>query len=445
MNKKIKKIIPVFILPITAFLFITTKAEAQTRPTIPPIQPDPMTGCTGYETESKCHPEWADALANCVVGTFDSNTSTCTTANPDLYKIFPTVNVCSAKTMNDRCKPQRYNIYAATDLARRAEIMGREIGLQISCPVKKESIAGPDNNSHLNYYYNTYCTIEGIYGFDPDLLVNDPARNTSYTNWDVTLTTIKSSKAIEVCGGPDKTFFNPDGTYRCITSTQTPTQTSTQTNIQTSTQNQTTINQTNISQNINSYSSFLLSSLSSLVNNLKNHLQNSSGSNAIASQTTQNAYNSSLISSLNQMVVNLKSQLNSIQTNQKTSSTKTSSGITTPTIISIKTPDPYVELTLGNNQKSGIYSVGDTINYQIKMENVDSVSSNYVATPGDSCVGGSNNGESKPWVLNSVSSKEFSARVEECQKGNNYIITTIGKSSITGKTTASSISVYIKN
>ncbi len=112
---------------------------------------------------------------------------------------------------------------------------------------------------------------------------------------------------------------------------------------------------------------------------------------------------------------------------------------------SVGNTDPVVNLVVGNNNKIAIYSVGETIPYTVTMTNVNSVSSFYNTIPKDTCVGGSTNGEQKPWIVSfPVSNSVLSETVKSCQAGSTYIISVIGTNTTTGKISASSVSVYIR-
>lgn len=440
-----------FINIILSLFFVTNYIIAQTVPTIPAKTPDPESGCTGFETTAYCHPEWTLAMSNCVPGSFSANDSTCVTINPDLLKIMPKVSVCSPTNTAGPCRPERVNPYAAGTIAKQAENMGEQLGYTISCEASKTSLGfGLDGNTNLDYFMNSLCTINGQSGFSAELLVSSPS------NWTVLATELKSLEASKVCGIYKVVYWNPDGSYKCINSPAytdtcvgaenalkfnyvtkqpcTPVTTPTTPTVPT-TPAVTPSSQTGISSNTSSYIKNLYSVLNNMIANLKNQLGMVQTGQA-APQTTA-SYVSSVSQTLNGIISNLKGQLNSIDTEQ-----------TTTGIITVQTgaSAPLVELTLGNGLKSGTYSVGDTINYQVKMQNVDLVSSYYNTIPKDTCVGGSISGEQKPWVIKTVSSlSNFNAKVEQCQAGSTYVITVVGTNKTSGQIVASSVSVYIKN
>ncbi|OHB15263.1 MAG: hypothetical protein A2605_03030 [Candidatus Zambryskibacteria bacterium RIFOXYD1_FULL_39_35] len=434
------KKITVFAFVILGLLSLANYTYAQTRPTVPPLVPDSVTGCTGYENESRCRPEWADSASKCQVGTLGlGGANTCVTIDESVRRISPYVMVCSSTYQVAGCVPHKVNPYAAGSLAKQAEIMGRSLGYTISCSVETLGMAGyvnPINN--LTYGLFTSCTINGRSGFDAYTLVNDPARDTSYTNWDVMATELKSIAAAEACGGNiSNVYFNTDGTYRCITPTTPTTPT---TPVTPTTPTISTIPSTTINQSYLSYATNLTATLTKIIANLKSQLNSIGGiqtTTSIPASQTTTSYTSSITNALNNMTANLKSQLNSTGTGQNTTSG----------IVSVQTgaTTPSVELTLSNGLKSGTYSVGETVNYQVKMQNVDSVNSFYSAIPKDTCVGGSASGEQKPWIVKTVAPlSNFSDQVEQCQAGSTYIISVVGTNKTSGIINASSASVYIR-
>lgn len=210
----------VLTLLIVGFFSFINYANAQTRPTVPPLVPDSATGCTGYENEARCRPEWADSVSRCQVGTLNlGGANTCVTTDLAVKEVAPYVVVCSSSFQLDGCQPHKVNIYAAKNLANQAEIMGRSLGYTISCNTQTLGMAGyinPANN--LTYGLFTSCTVNGHSGFDAYTLVNDPARNSSYTNWDVLATELKSIAATTACGIYKVVSWNSNGTYQCVAS-----------------------------------------------------------------------------------------------------------------------------------------------------------------------------------------------------------------------------------
>lgn len=184
--------------------------------------------------------------------------------------------------------------------------------------------------------------------------------------------------------------------------------------------------------------------LTDLTKSLQNQLYsvNSTNQTSFTSQQTSTTGSTSFTSSM----MNLLNQTTRDLQNQLYSTGSTGSQTTTnQTQTSVPRPDPFVSLTLLSGVKSGIYSVGELIQYYITMRNVDSVRSFFTATPGDSCPNSSNSGEQVPWVVKAVGENiVFGDVVKQCQSGSNYVITVAGTNTTTGKTSASSISVLIR-
>ncbi|MFA5791967.1 MAG: hypothetical protein WC884_02930 [Candidatus Paceibacterota bacterium] len=310
--------------------------------TIPPLVLDPITGCTGFENEARCRPEWADSVSRCQVGSLNTGgPNTCVTTDAAVRVVAPFVQVCSSTYQIGSCTPLRANLNAAKNIANQAETLGKYFGYTITCPVQALGAAGYVNPaSNLLYGLYTICTVNGFHGFEASEL----SKATNISDWQGINVTLRNHEMYKACGeGANFNFhLNPDETYQCVISSQSTT----------------------------------------------------------TPGQTQTFFN------------------------------------------------PSVGLILDNGGKSGTFSVGDMINYQVKIQNVDSVSSYYTATPGDTCVGGSNSGEQKPWVFKTVSplnlSNTLSAKVEQCQSGATYTITLVGTNKSLGKTVTSSVSVYIK-
>ncbi|MFA6270153.1 MAG: hypothetical protein WC657_03015 [Candidatus Paceibacterota bacterium] len=158
--------------------------------------------------------------------------------------------------------------------------------------------------------------------------------------------------------------------------------------------------------------------------------------------TSQNTYIQNLTNVVNNIIQQYKNILNSLNTSAQKSVEPKIPTFDPP--ISLGT-NPVVELTLDNGQKNGTYSVGDNIIYKIKMENLDSINSFYNTIPGDTCDGGSKNGEQKPWIAKAIAPQSsFIEQVKPCQAGSNYVITVVGTNKTSGKIVASSILVYIR-
>jgi|GEM_PF-2911336 len=448
------------IIATFSLFFVTNYILAQTVPTVPPRTPDPISGCTGFETTTSCRPEWAESLVDCIPGSLGvAGPNTCIPPDLTLREAFPVVQVCSQTNSTGACRPERVNPYAAGTIARQAQNMGEQLGYTISCEASITPIRlGVDPTTNLNYFMNSLCTVNGQSGFSAELLVSNPS------NWEVLATELKSIEASKVCGIYKVVYWNKDGSYKCIAS---PSYTDTCVGAENynkfnyvtgkscnATTTTTPPSPTHTTPSTTGWATSALDLLSKLTINLKSQLDTigktggtQTSTSAINLQSTA-SYVSSVSSIINNMSSNLKNQLNSIGTGQKVNQTIIPF-TTAPIPASASTPilpSPVVNLTVGAGQKSGTYSVGETINYQITMQNVDSVNSYYTATPGDTCVGGSNNGEQKDWVVKTVApSTTLSAVAAQCQAGNTYIISVVGTNKTSGKTVASSISVYIKN
>ena len=136
--KKTLLIISIFSL----FLF-ANYANAQTRPTVPPLVPDSVTGCTGYEMTASCRPEWAESVSRCVPGSINlGGKDTCVTTDSAVALISKYVTICSPTNALNSCRPHRVNNYAAKNLANQAEIMGRSLGYTITCSTETLGMGG---------------------------------------------------------------------------------------------------------------------------------------------------------------------------------------------------------------------------------------------------------------------------------------------------------------
>jgi len=353
--KKTLLIISIFSL----FLF-ANYANAQTRPTVPPLVPDSVTGCTGYENEARCRPEWADSVSKCEVGTLGlGGANTCVTTDLAVKAISPYVMVCSSTYQTAGCIPHKVNMYAANSLARQAEIMGRSLGYTITCSTETLGMAGyvnPINN--LTYGLFTSCTINGQSGFDAYTLVNDPARNQSYTNWDVMATELKSIAAAEACGIYKIVYWNTDGSYKCIaspyyTDTCVGAENNNKFNYVTgkscsiSTTPITPQTPTYTAPSTNGWTNSILDLLSKITINLKSQLDaigktggTQTTTSAGTSLQSMASYVSSVSKIINDISANLKNQLNSIGTGQTTTQATTAQNITSSDSIIIDTTIP---------------------------------------------------------------------------------------------------------
>ncbi|MCL5795710.1 MAG: hypothetical protein M1338_05150 [Patescibacteria group bacterium] len=375
---------------------------------------DLISGCTGFESSAICRPEWIDAQIGCLTNSYNSTNHTCTKI---INGSSQTIAVCDAGNTTGPCRPSRVNATAAANDASRAETILRNHGYtDVSCVSTRESWAaiGYDTNTGLQYYYNSLCTVNGKSGISAELLVNNTEsalRDTdNYVNG-------KSS----VVSSTNNTPTAPIAPT--VPSGQIP-----------------------VNQNYISYATSLISIINNMITNLKNQLnaidgksQTTTSANVSAQTTT--SYVSSVSRIINDMATNLKNQLNSINNGQ--TATTASSGQTQIGIVTSTTPS--VELTLGSGLKSGTYSIGDTIIYQVKMQNVDSVNSFYSAIPKDTCAGGSISGEQKPWIVRAVAPiSVFNDQVKSCQAGSTYVISVVGTNKTSGIINASSVSVYIR-
>lgn len=430
-----------FLIAILMFAFtLPLTVDAQTPTGVPSRTPDPSSGCTGFENTAQCRPEWASAISKCITGTINQSANTCEVIINDTAT---RIAVCSPTNTTGPCRPERVNPYAAGTIARQAETMGKSVGYDITCSASRASFWGTDTNTGLDYFMNSLCSIAGtqMTGISAELLVN------SYPNsWQTLATEIKSTEASITCGGIQYVFFNTDGTYRCLPRPTRPTAPTTPTVPTTPTAPTTP---TYVTSTGYSYSTELLNTLYNMVNSMRTQLA-SIGATGVTTGTTAmqttspSGYTSSVINLISQMTSNLQSQLASISTTGGTTGTGTT-GTQTGTQTGTVAASPYVDLTLANGAKNGVYSVGDTIYYYATMRNVDSIDSFYTATPGDTCVGGSNRGEQKPWIAKAIAETSvFNDQVQSCQTGNTYVITLIGRSNIKSQPSASTISVYIR-
>ena len=308
--------------------------------------------------------------------------------------------------------------------------MGRSVGYDITCSSSRLPFWGIDTNSGLSYFMSSICTVNGVEGISAELLVNNfPSR------WQTLESDILSHKAALECGGIQYVVFSTDyKTYRC---TPPPTSPTTPTNPTAPT------SPTHVPSTGYNFSAQLLNTLYSMMNNLRAQLasigNNPVDPNSFNQTTFSTGFATPMMELMRQISANLNMQVSSIG-----SQTGTMTPPTNPATIAT-TSAPFVDITLSNSAKNGVYSVGDTIYYYITMRNIDSVESYYSALPGDSCDGGSNSGEQKPWIARAIApTSVFNAQVEACQSGNNYVITVVGRNQAIGKTSASSISVYIR-
>lgn len=406
-----------FFVSLIFFLGITSYANSGIPTGVPSRTPDPSSGCTGFENTAQCRPEWASAKEKCRTNSINESQSTCEVMINNLPQ---TVAICSPTNTTGPCRPERVNPYAAGTIARQAEIMAKQAGYGMRCEASRASFWGIDTNTGLQYYMNSLCSIAGtsMSGISAELLVNN------YPNsWETMITEIKSEQASITCGGIQYVFFNTDGSFRCLPKPSFPSVTPTPNVPTPPVSNTTQSNQdSNLTEN-NLVSSIgqgvpYASSLLTLVRNLSQNLQNQ---------------------------LNLARAANSSLGTPTAPVTKQSQTPTTSTTNQTDTNESLIKITLENGAKSGVFVVGDLIRYVITAENIDSANSFYVAIPGDKCAQGSNNGEVKPWILKFATDRSvFSDYVQECQKGNTYIITVTGKNSKTNKVVADSITVYIK-
>lgn len=366
--------------------------------------------CTGFENDPACRPEWNQALQGCegdpfIDGTGQYNYSYCFKVVDGQKKLIP---ICSEAYQEGPCSPERINPYASENLSLKAEQEGALRGYDIQCSTKAEGWPAGyyDANTGLGgdgfLYYNTNCVVNGCEGISASILLNTD------TGWNVLENDLNQCKLGQV----DET----QGTQSPI-----PTTIST-----------------------GSFTTQIMKILTDLTKSLQNQLYsvNSTNQTSFTSQQTSTTGSTSFTSSM----MNLLNQTTRDLQNQLYSTGSTGSQTTTnQTQTSVPRPDPFVSLTLLSGVKSGIYSVGELIQYYITMRNVDSVRSFFTATPGDSCPNSSNSGEQVPWVVKAVGENiVFGDVVKQCQSGSNYVITVAGTNTTTGKTSASSISVLIR-
>lgn len=343
---------------------------------------DSVSGCTGFEVKTACHPEWAEALANCVSGSLSPSGNMCTPSNVNTQKVTQVVSVCSSTNMSGPCRPARVNSYASSYVAKKAETIGRSQGYTVSCTVEKLGFGGigTDTNTNLDYYYNNLCTVNGSTGHSAEILAD--TSNWSSLSFTNTTTGNNSSgqNQNQTTGGGAQTGGVSTGQTAAIP-----------------------INYSN-PKVTNQMTDYITSALNKALSQLQN---------------LQNQLNMELIQS---------GVISSSQTATETTSTV-----------------PVINLTLGDGLKNATYSVGDSIVYKVTMENVDSVNSYYNTIPKDSCVGGSVSGEQKSWIVRATAPLSvFNAPVEACQAGATYVISVVGTNKKSGLIDASSISVYIR-
>lgn len=165
--------------------------------------------------------------------------------------------------------------------------------------------------------------------------------------------------------------------------------------------------------------------------------------NATAAQINAQMVNyiKQLISQYTSQLADIKTQLAQTTTTVNGNTTLTSGTTSTSAVVG----DPTVDITFSDGLKNKTVAVGDTLIYKINMSNIDSVDSFYNTVPSDTCVGGSTNGEQKPWIAKAIAPiSVFSDTVKSCQAGATYVITVVGTNKSSNKISASSISVIVK-
>lgn len=346
-----------FVTSILGLLFVTNYIIAQT---VPPRTPDPVSGCTGFETTASCRPEWAEALANCVSGSLGiAGPNTCEPTNPDLRKIFPAVSVCTQTNTTGPCRPERVNPYAAGTIARQAKNMGEQLGYTISCEASKASLGGGvDSTTNLGYFMNSLCTVNGQSGFSAEGLVTNPS------NWEVLATELKSIEAAKVCGVYKVVFWNEDGSYKCVaspyyTDTCVGAENATKFNYVTgkscavsTTPTTTTPSPTYTTPSTTGWTTSMLDLLSKITINLKSQLDvigktgGTQTSMSVINLQTTTSYVSSVSKIINDMAANLKNQLHAIDTGQTQTGTVPQLPITdTSTYVTVSPGDPNAKCT----------------------------------------------------------------------------------------------------
>lgn len=136
----------------------------------------PTTGCTGYENNSACRPEWADALSSCIPGTVNTNNNETNGQCSAYINSTPTlIQTCTAFYTTGACRPERVNPYAAAGIARKAEAVAKVKGYTAVCNSGLTTFPGIDPNTGLQYFYTPSCTINGKTGIGAEWMINGSA------------------------------------------------------------------------------------------------------------------------------------------------------------------------------------------------------------------------------------------------------------------------------
>lgn len=136
----------------------------------------PTTGCTGFENNAACRPEWAEAVKVCITGTLHVSSDNTNGQCNAMINMRPTlIQTCNAIISDGPCRPERVNPYASAGVAIKAETIAKLKGYSnTTCSAIKVPLPGPfiDPNTGLQYYYSIECTINGKTGIGAEYIVN---------------------------------------------------------------------------------------------------------------------------------------------------------------------------------------------------------------------------------------------------------------------------------
>ncbi len=134
------------------------------------VGPIDSSGCTGYESNPDCHPEWD---------------------RPG--------SLCGASSMSGACDPKRVNPYAAASVAQAAETTVRQRGYTTSCSARYTSYRpNIDSNTGLNYYYTTQCTLGGAV-----IMSTDAISSATSATWSQVDAQIRATEILSRTGGAE--------------------------------------------------------------------------------------------------------------------------------------------------------------------------------------------------------------------------------------------------